>query len=186
MTESPDIREILFADDCLCPDCRTQIRRVARSYRIERTWVHVLLEKNAFLEDLCTRFIGMRDVALAPVFLHREHRLLRHLRHRRLSGVATRPDLVARRGSDPLEEILDAACLPVSWNWQQADREGLLPTTRHEEPVRTLVLSLEPESIGDPPAFLKQSGCRELLVLMASPEWLQRHKKDRRPHPLFR
>lgn len=186
MTEAPDIREILLADDCLCPDCRRQIRRVGRSFRVAGIWIHVLLEKDPFLEDLCTRFIGMRDVVLAPVFLQGERRLVRQLWRKRLTAVAASPSLLSVRGSDPLEEVLEAAGLRAGRIWQQAERKGPQPAACRSVPGRSLAVCLEPENVGDPAAFLKQSGCRELLVLMAGPEWLKDHKKDRRPHPLFR
>lgn len=63
------INELLFDEECICPNCKSQFIIHRKAYLIDGIWYYVLYEYNEFLERLLFQYKEQNDIALAPVFL---------------------------------------------------------------------------------------------------------------------
>lgn len=68
------------------------MQELKQTYRIEGRFVHVLYVYNEFMEQLFFQYKEDRDIALAPLFLSGQSRLIRRLRRCRIAALASWPE----------------------------------------------------------------------------------------------
>lgn len=99
--------ELFYADDPLCPQCRTKLGFKLRTGYLEATRYQYVYDYNPMFKDMLYQFKELNDVSLASSFLYPLKNQLKKLSKRyQLMTVCSIQSEMERRGYSPCQLIL--------------------------------------------------------------------------------